>query len=98
MFRRSPAHDTVTIYFNGSPIGARANDTVASALLAAGIQITRSTPGQGSPRGPYCMMGVCFDCLAVVDQRGSVQTCKTSVRDGMKIELQDGPSYLPVLS
>lgn len=90
MFRRSPAHDTVTIYFNGSPIGARANDTVASALLAAGIQITRSTPGQGSPRGPYCMMGVCFDCLVTVDGVGNRQGCLVRLRPGMQVETQRG--------
>lgn len=97
MFRRSPALDAVTIYFNGSAIRGRPNDTVASALLAAGVQITRATPAKRSPRGPYCMMGVCFDCLSVVDRRSSVQICKIPVRDGMRIDLQDGVATISEL-
>jgi predicted molibdopterin-dependent oxidoreductase YjgC len=80
----------LTIWFDGKSIPARAGDSVAVALLAAGITATRTTPVSGTPRGPFCMMGACFDCLAVVDRRPNVQTCMTPVRDGMRIEHQDG--------
>jgi hypothetical protein len=63
-------------------------------LLAAGILTTRTTAVSGAPRGPYCMMGACFDCLAVVDGVAGVQTCLTPVRDGMRIERQDGARTL----
>ena len=63
---------------------------LAAALLAAGIVATRTTPAGDRPRGPFCMMGACFDCLAVVDGQRSVQTCLTPVREGMKVERQ-GP-------
>ena len=62
----------------------------AAALLAAGITITRTTPAGGKPRGPYCMMGSCFDCLAVIDGVASRQACMTPVRAGMRVERQDG--------
>ena len=89
MFRRTGPAD-FTIRFADRLISAREGDSVAVALLAAGITDTRSTPVSGSPRGPFCMMGACFDCLAVVDGRPNVQTCMTQARAGMRIERQDG--------
>jgi D-hydroxyproline dehydrogenase subunit gamma len=80
----------LTIRFHGTAIPARTGDSVAVALLAAGITTTRTTPVSGTPRGPYCMMGACFECLAVVDGRANVQTCMTPVREGMRVERQDG--------
>jgi hypothetical protein len=62
---------------------------VAAALLADGIAAIRRTPG-GAPRGVFCGMGVCFDCLAVVDGTPNTRTCMTWVRDGMDVRLQDG--------
>ncbi len=80
----------LTIWFDGVAIPARTGDSVAVALLAAGVTTTRTTPVSGAPRGPFCMMGACFDCLAEVDGRANVQTCMTAVRDGMRIQRQDG--------
>jgi len=81
---------TLTIWFDGQAVPARADDSVAVALLAAGIVATRSTPVSSVPRGPYCMMGACFECLATIDGRSNVQTCMTPVRDGMQINRQAG--------
>jgi len=80
----------LTIWFDGRAVAARAGDSVAVALLAAGVCVTRATPVSGAPRGPFCMMGACFECLAVVDGRPGTQTCMTPVRDGMRVERQDG--------
>ena len=88
--------NTVTIYFDNRAIAARPGDSVAASLLAGGITVTRQTPVTGAARGPYCMMGACFDCLAVVDGRPNVQTCMTPVRDGMRIERQDGARGLAI--
>lgn len=93
MFRRlesggeSPA---VTIFIEGRAYAARATDTVAAALLAAGFQPFRTTPVTGAPREPYCMMGVCFDCLVMIDGVGNRQACLLRVREGMRIERQRG--------
>lgn len=92
MFRRftkRPEPDVV-ITVDGARLTARATDSVAAAMFAAGVSICRSTVVEGRPRGPYCMMGVCFDCLVVVNGIGSRQGCMTRVRDGMVIETQDG--------
>jgi hypothetical protein len=93
MLVRAGAAD-LTIWFDGQAVPARLGDSVAVALLAAGVTTTRSTPVSGAPRGPFCMMGACFDCLAVVDGRPNVQTCMIPVRDGMLIRRQDGARTL----
>lgn len=85
-----PDRCDLTIWFDGYALPARAGDSVAVALLAAGITTTRATTVSGAPRGPYCMMGACFDCLAEVEGRANVQTCMTTVRDGMHIKRQFG--------
>ena len=85
-----PAGGDLKIWFDGRAVPAHAGDSVAVALLAAGITTTRTTPVSGLPRGPYCMMGACFECLAEVDGRANVQTCMTPVHDGMRVQRQCG--------
>src|SRR3954454_21513906 len=63
----------LTLYFDGRAIPAREGDTAAAAPLASGVLAPRRTAVSNVPRGPYCMMGDCFDCLAVVDGQGGVQ-------------------------
>lgn len=96
MFKRFTDRQTtnVTISVDGTPVTAKATDSVASAMLAAGMQTCRTTAVSGLPRAPYCMMGVCFDCLVVVDGVGSRQGCMTRVRDGMRVETQRGKREL----
>jgi predicted molibdopterin-dependent oxidoreductase YjgC len=76
--------------FDGRALTARAGDTVAAALLANGVQACRQTPVSGAARGPYCMMGVCFECLVVIDGVGNRQGCLVPLREGMRIETQAG--------
>jgi predicted molibdopterin-dependent oxidoreductase YjgC len=85
-----PGAGDLTIWFDDRPIPARTGDSIAVALLAAGITTTRTTPVSGASRGPYCMMGACFECLATVDGRPNVQTCMTPVRHDMRVRRQDG--------
>ena len=94
MFARRPDASTVTIHFDGAPIAARAGDSVAAALLAAGIVATRTTPVSDAPRGPYCMMGVCFDCLVTIDGVGNRQACLVRLTDGMATAMQRGKREL----
>lgn len=91
MFRRlAEAGTAVSITVDGQPVAARTGDSVAVALMAAGIDRCRTTPVTGTPRAPYCLMGVCFDCLVTVDGVGSRQACLVPVRQGMKVETQIG--------
>ncbi len=66
------------------PAGASA----AAAMLVAGFACIRETPVEGRERGPYCMMGVCFDCLAEIDGVPNRQGCMVEVRPGMRIRRQ----------
>ena len=80
----------VAITVDGKAVSARTGDTVAAALLLAGIDHCRTTPVTGAPRAPYCLMGVCFDCLVTIDGVGSRQACLMPVREGMSVETQQG--------
>jgi predicted molibdopterin-dependent oxidoreductase YjgC len=91
MFKRlADAGTAVALTVDGKPVRARSGDTVAAALLSAGIDHCRTTPVTGAPRAPYCLMGVCFDCLVTIDGVGSRQACLVSVREGMAVETQLG--------
>lgn len=76
----------MTIVVDGAPLRARAGDTVAAALLAAGVLAFRRTAVSGAPRGPFCMMGACFDCVVTIDGRRHRQSCLVPVVEGMRIE------------
>lgn len=80
----------IVFEFDGRRVDAVAGDTVASALLAAGETTFRSTPVSDAPRGPFCMMGVCFECLVEIDDIANRQACMTRVRDGMVVRRQRG--------
>ena len=92
MFKRSDgeARRSVTIIVGGTVVDAREGDTVSAALLASGLDVRRKTAVSGAPRLPFCMMGVCFDCLVTIDGVGNRQGCLVRVRDGMRIEPQLG--------
>jgi predicted molibdopterin-dependent oxidoreductase YjgC len=92
MFQRLPDANfrAVTVSVDGKIVTASATDSVAVALIAAGIAPFRTTAVSGAPRAPYCMMGGCFDCLVSIDGVGSRQACLVRVRDGMRIETQHG--------
>jgi sarcosine oxidase subunit alpha len=85
---------TVAIKIDGHPFSARRGDSVAAALLEVGLDRCRTTPVSGAPRAPYCMMGVCFDCLVTIDGVGNRQACMVRVRDGMEVEFQHGKREL----
>ena len=96
MFKRLPeaAGTTVRLTIDGKAIDAREGDSVAAALFGAGIDHCRTTPVSGAPRAPYCMMGVCFDCLVTIDGVGNRQGCLVRVKDGMAVATQKGKREL----
>ena len=100
LFRaESPAGSpTVTLQFEDQSICVPAGLSVAAALLLNGAEPFRTTPVSQSPRAPYCMMGVCFECLVEVDGKPGRQACLTMVREGMVIRRQQGASALPQLA
>lgn len=95
MFQRiDDAAPGVRVTFEGRTVMARPGESVAVALLAAGILAVRDTPAGGAPRAPYCLMGVCFDCLVEIDGVPSRQACLTPVAEGMAIRRQRGAAGL----
>ena len=92
MFRRLPdaSDTTVEVTIDGRSVRVRAGDTVAAALISAGVLASRVADVSGAPRAPYCMMGVCFECLVTVDGVGNRQGCLVPVKPGMRIETQHG--------
>ncbi|QEW25447.1 Hydrogen cyanide synthase subunit HcnA [Roseovarius indicus] len=74
----------VQVRFDGTTLELAEGGNLAAELLAVGVAAFRRTPVSGAPRGPFCMMGACFDCLVEID--GVVrQACMTEVRDGIEI-------------
>ena len=82
----------LTIYFDGEAVMARPGETVAAALLAAGHRRFRTAAVGGAARGPFCMMGACFECLAEIDGEPNRQTCMVEAADGMKVRPMVGPA------
>jgi hypothetical protein len=80
----------IGFFFDGEPIAAFEGETVAAALLAAGRRTLRTTVVAGTPRGIFCGMGVCFDCLVVIDGEPSRRACVTFATEGMRVETQIG--------
>ncbi len=76
----------VAITVDGRPLEARAGDTVAAALVAAGRLGFRTTPRGRAPRGVFCGMGICFDCVVTVNGISGVRACVTPVAEGMRVD------------
>lgn len=80
----------ITIYFDGKAVEAYEGEPISAALMSAGIRSFRKTRKRGEPRGVFCAIGRCTDCMMIVDGRPNVRTCITEARDGMKVETQIG--------
>jgi predicted molibdopterin-dependent oxidoreductase YjgC len=82
---------TFTVTFAGRALPARDGQSVAAALTAAGVRSWRTTRREGRPRGLFCGIGVCFDCLLSIDGRPAQRACLVPVRDGMVLgDTSDG--------
>jgi len=79
-----PTGRIIAIHFEGHPVPALDGETIAAALSAAGIVAFRRT-SSGAPRGLYCGMGACFDCVVTVDGRIGQRACMTKAVDGMQV-------------
>ena len=88
--RRTPPTDPVRIRFEGREIVAQRGDSVAAALLAAGVHYFRESPISGARRAPFCMIGNCYDCLLDIDGEPNCQGCMTEVREAMEVRMQRG--------
>lgn len=80
----------VTFTLNGRELQGYEGEPIAAALKANGIMIHRYTKKEHKPRGIFCAIGRCTDCVMVVDGVPNVRTCITPLADGMEVQTQDG--------
>jgi predicted molibdopterin-dependent oxidoreductase YjgC len=82
-----------TFTFDGDPIEFRPGQSIGAALIAAGIRSWRTTRVGGAPRGIFCGIGVCFDCLVRVDGTPNRRACRVPAADGMTVTSQEGTGH-----
>jgi predicted molibdopterin-dependent oxidoreductase YjgC len=82
-----------TITFDGRPLECQDGWTVGAALTAAGVASWRTTRHGGRPRGLFCGIGVCFDCLVTVNGQPSLRACLAPARPGDDVRTQDGTGH-----
>lgn len=85
----------VTFTFDGKELTGYEGEPIAAALKAAGVMIHRYTMKRHEPRGIFCAIGRCTDCVMVVDGMPNVRTCVTPLKEGMKVQTQYGVSDQP---
>lgn len=82
--------DKVKITVDGMELSAVRGEMIAATLMAHRIKVHRYTTKAHEPRGIYCGIGQCTDCVMIVNGKPNVRTCITPVEDGMVIETQEG--------
>jgi aerobic-type carbon monoxide dehydrogenase small subunit (CoxS/CutS family) len=79
----------ITMVLNGKTVKAFTGESVAAVLIAEDLSAMRTTIN-GEPRGIYCGMGVCFDCLVVVNGIPNTRACMTWATEAMVVSTQVG--------
>ena len=92
-----PEGREVAFTFDGRPMTGREGQPIAAALMDNGISVFRVTEKLKQPRGLFCGIGQCNDCVVVVDGRPNVRSCVTPLEEGMAIETQKGLGKAGVL-
>ena len=82
----------LTIHYDGRPIETREDETVWAALVAAG-HLQQCTGKDGQPRGAFCGMGVCHDCIVTIDGHASQRACLAKVKDEQDVRSQDAGAF-----
>jgi hypothetical protein len=78
-----PTDQQITLTFDGRVLPAAVGDTVGAALTRAGVRAWRTTRRKGRPRGLFCGIGICYDCLLTVDDSPDQRACLVPAVDGM---------------
>lgn len=85
----------VSFTFDGKTLEGYEGEPISAALKAAGVMVHRYTKKEHKPRGIFCAIGRCTDCVMVVDGVANVRTCITPLKEGMDIKTQYGVSEQP---
>jgi predicted molibdopterin-dependent oxidoreductase YjgC len=81
---------SLTFTFDGQQMLGLEGEPIAAALRAAGVMIHRYTKKRKDPRGLFCAIGRCTDCVMIVNGRPNVRTCVTPLEEGMIVKTQYG--------
>lgn len=82
----------ITFTFDEKELQGYEGEPIAAALKAAGVIVHRYTQKQHKPRGIFCAIGRCTDCVMIVNGKPNIRTCITPLEEGMKIQTQYGVS------
>ena len=88
---RPAAARPVTIRFDGRELTGVQGQTLAGVLLANGIESWRTTAAGDRPRGLFCGIGICYDCVVTVNGRRDVRACQQPAADGDQVAAQSDP-------
>ena len=83
---------------DGKKIAAYEGETVATAMIAAGLRTSRRTADKNEPRGMFCGIGLCFECRMVINGVPNTRACQTLATPGCRAETQQGKGPLEDLS
>lgn len=87
--------EKVQFQFDGQELEGYEGEPIATALKAAGVMVHRYTKKEHKPRGIFCAIGRCTDCVMIVDGVPNVRTCITPLKAGMEVKTQYGVSDKP---
>ncbi len=87
---KEPKRKKIAIFVDGKKIPAYEGEPIAASLTAAGIRVFRRTSKNEEPRGVFCAIGQCTDCVMTVDGVPNVRTCITLAKEEMRIKIQEG--------
>ncbi|MDQ1035141.1 putative molibdopterin-dependent oxidoreductase YjgC [Streptomyces sp. V3I8] len=90
---RARPEPSFTVTFDGREITVLPGRTIAAALWSAGVVSWRTTRATGEPRGVFCGIGVCFDCLVTVNGRPDQRACLVRAEPGDVIRTQEGTGH-----
>ncbi len=88
-FKKGPV---VTFLFDEKEIKGFEGEPIAIALKASGLMVHRYTTKAHEPRGIFCAIGRCTDCVMIVDGKPNIRTCITPLKAGMVVQTQYGVS------
>ncbi|WP_222618414.1 (2Fe-2S)-binding protein [Nakamurella sp. PAMC28650] len=92
------SREQITFSFDGEAIPAVSGQSIGAALIAAGHRSWRRTRFDDAPRGIFCGIGICFDCLVTVNDRPSRRACLVEVRPGDVVSTQQGAGHADLLA
>ena len=82
-------HEKISIRVNGRALDATPGETVMAALTAAGFKVLKKSNVRGEARGPFCGMGVCYECLVTINGVAKQRSCMTEVEADMEIRIHE---------